>query len=84
MASIPLTAAAEILQVLAQTEEMIATLQAASKRLAAIASALGSDSTVAAATAAAEQTATEATPATFAETLVGKLQNLKAQPPTTK
>ena len=78
------SAAAETLQILAHTEEMIAALQAASKRLAAIAAALGSDSASTAIATAAEQTATEATPATFAQTLITKLQNLKSCDPATK
>lgn len=80
------SAAQEAAAIRATTQEMIATLEAVNEKLCRVIAELdASDDTSAAAIAQeAAATAVTATPATFAATLIARIQNLKTPPPSPK
>ena len=70
----------------ATTQEMIATLEAVNEKLCRVIAELDASDDTTAATIAQEAAATAATatPATFAATLIARIQNLKTPPPSPK
>ena len=80
------SAAQEAAAIRATTQEMIATLEAVNEKLCRVIAELDASDDTSAATIAQEAAATAATatPATFAATLIARIQNLKTPPPSPK